>query len=520
MEDTHNTHSKKSNALDHKVYLAPSIKNLPQFQFLKDYLCLDETEASIKVDFNQSNYVISNINTKSTFVCSMKNMTTYLQDKVLIGHQHFSDIDFSNTISKNPKPNSLEIIFAKSSSIQEYIQLILAKTKLSVFSTVHLFIHPRGKNMAYHETFGRSSHQKGLVQTEDFFELYNAIKKSKERTFGQSSFKASKYNIIGTCVGREFTLTNHDVILFFSRNDMIPMEYLETTLFENEFYNLVNHINVYISNKEAINNISIYTDLFDNILNVPLNKNWNASVESAIDLLQVETYNEAEINHQERISLLGDLLNTLRHELSNPLFGLQLSAEVLKFEQLDSEQEMFLGQIEKSIRRSQKIIENFSEFFSDNLEQREFDLIELIEEVFTLTKSESRAISKNLYLDNTRVSGDLKYSIHGHPTSIAQILFNLIINSVQAIKEGKTKDPAINIYLSEEPAFLNVKVVDNGPGVLLEHQKDFFKPFYTTKVDGTGLGLAICLNLAKKIQGDLSYKPTKTGSIFVLRIPK
>ena len=73
---------------------------------------------------------------------------------------------------------------------------------------------------------------------------------------------------------------------------------------------------------------------------------------------------QTDLFHHERLSLLGELLNTLRHELSNPLFGLQLSSQILKEDLAeDTENLEFIEEISKNINRSQEIIKNFSELF-------------------------------------------------------------------------------------------------------------------------------------------------------------
>src|SRR5690606_12919315 len=100
---------------------------------------------------------------------------------------------------------------------------------------------------------------------------------------------------------------------------------------------------------------------------------------------------QTDLFHHERLSLLGELLNTLRHELSNPLFGLQLSSQILKEDLAeDTENLEFIEEISKNINRSQEIIKNFSELFLEKNLTKNIVLKDIIEEVITLTKSETR----------------------------------------------------------------------------------------------------------------------------------
>jgi signal transduction histidine kinase len=69
-----------------------------------------------------------------------------------------------------------------------------------------------------------------------------------------------------------------------------------------------------------------------------------------------------------------------------------------------------------------------------------------------------------------------------------QLLFNLVLNAIQAVGESGT----IQIVCKKSgPAEAVLEVRDDGPGVLPEHRTEIFKPYFTTHQKGTGLGLAV-----------------------------
>jgi len=77
---------------------------------------------------------------------------------------------------------------------------------------------------------------------------------------------------------------------------------------------------------------------------------------------------------------------------------------------------------------------------------------------------------------------------------IKQVIFNLILNAIDAVKEKNSSDKYIKIgtYYDEKydgTASVVLEVEDNGIGIKKEHRDKIFKPFFTTKSDGTGLGL-------------------------------
>src|SRR5205814_5200730 len=68
-----------------------------------------------------------------------------------------------------------------------------------------------------------------------------------------------------------------------------------------------------------------------------------------------------------------------------------------------------------------------------------------------------------------------------------QMLFNLLLNAVQALEAGGEIQVVMGRKAGE--AFLEIR--DNGPGVPPDRRKEIFKPYFTTHQKGTGLGLAV-----------------------------
>ncbi len=228
----------------------------------------------------------------------------------------------------------------------------------------------------------------------------------------------------------------------------------------------------------------------------------------------MDSLDKADIFHQERIGLLGELLNTLKHELSNPLFGLQLSAEILCQEIEDPESKLFMEEIASSIKRSQSIISNFTEFYTTSESLHADDIEKMVHEVFTLTKSQSRNIIKQFAIIGDK---DEDFVLDANSVWLAQILFNLVVNSAQALNQIEVKSPEILVKAKLRHPF-ELHVIDNGPGAGKETIEKIFRPFYTTKEKGTGLGLAISQSLASKLGGKIEYIAQGQGAHFVLRL--
>ena len=89
----------------------------------------------------------------------------------------------------------------------------------------------------------------------------------------------------------------------------------------------------------------------------------------------------------------------------------------------------------------------------------------------------------------------LQVEVAGEPLAIEadeqllrQVLFNLLINAIQAVDE----DGKIQVLVQRAGATEAVlEVRDDGPGVPPENSREIFKPYFTTHQKGTGLGLAV-----------------------------
>ena len=256
-----------------------------------------------------------------------------------------------------------------------------------------------------------------------------------------------------------------------------------------------------------------------NLMSFPLGDNDGMTMElSNLAKDNVST----EIYHSQRIALLGELLNTLQHELSNPLFGLNLTSSLLKTECRDPEAIDTLNDICINATRSQTIIKNFSNLYNDQQELKNINIVGLIEETITLTKSESKEIHKKINCLNFDKNQNI--IIKTNQTYLTQILFNLIINAAQSIKNS-TENPHknfITVEVEDSEHFVTISVIDDGPGIKDELLSQIFKPFFTTKDSGTGLGLSICKNLATQLGSDLSFKNNNPlpGATFSLKLPK
>jgi signal transduction histidine kinase len=99
---------------------------------------------------------------------------------------------------------------------------------------------------------------------------------------------------------------------------------------------------------------------------------------------------------------------------------------------------------------------------------------------------------------------------------IEQVLINLVINALEAVKE-KT-NPRIVLSAMQENNRLLIKVADNGVGISAELLDKIFVPFFSTKKSGSGIGLSLCKQIMLLHKGNIQVQSRKgEGSAFVLQ---
>jgi signal transduction histidine kinase len=100
---------------------------------------------------------------------------------------------------------------------------------------------------------------------------------------------------------------------------------------------------------------------------------------------------------------------------------------------------------------------------------------------------------------------------------IGQILFNLLINAIQAL-EGRTG--TVRVGASASDTQVRIHVEDDGIGVPENVRARIFEPLFTTKARGIGLGLAVSRSLAEANGGTLTLEPSEQGARFTLTLPR
>ncbi len=91
------------------------------------------------------------------------------------------------------------------------------------------------------------------------------------------------------------------------------------------------------------------------------------------------------------------------------------------------------------------------------------------------------------------------------PDLIEQVLINLVINSIHAVKEAE--NPKIQVLATEAGTnHINISVSDNGHGIKPDNLEQIFVPFFTSKKEGSGIGLSLAREIMRLHKGNITVK--------------
>ena len=94
--------------------------------------------------------------------------------------------------------------------------------------------------------------------------------------------------------------------------------------------------------------------------------------------------------------------------------------------------------------------------------------------------------------------------VFGDPVQLEQVLVNLALNGVQAMRA--TDGGTLAITACRRGAGVGLRVSDTGPGMDRNVRRRLFDPFFSTKPDGAGLGLFSCRRIVEAHRGTLAVR--------------
>jgi C4-dicarboxylate-specific signal transduction histidine kinase len=235
-------------------------------------------------------------------------------------------------------------------------------------------------------------------------------------------------------------------------------------------------------------------------------------------------YREAqlELAHANRVATMGQLTSSIAHEVNQPItaaitYALAarrfLSAEPPNFREADDA----LSLIVKEGNRAGDVVGRIRALIKKAPARKDaVEINDAILEAVALTRTEA---ANNSVPVRTQLAEDLP-RVEGDRVQLLQVLLNLIINAIEAMRDVGEDERELLISTRHEPDGVSVEVRDSGPGFAPAALERAFEAFYTTKPGGLGLGLSICQSIIEAHGGRLWARPNVLhGASFQFALP-
>jgi C4-dicarboxylate-specific signal transduction histidine kinase len=216
---------------------------------------------------------------------------------------------------------------------------------------------------------------------------------------------------------------------------------------------------------------------------------------------------ESELAHVARVSMMGEMLAELAHEISQPLGAIssyaQASRRLLSGDLEEARESLIesVSQVTGQAERAAGIIRHLRRLLRKSSPASEWtDVNRLIRSAAEIVDSEASTAGVQMCLELSEPAPTVKVD----RIQIEQVLINLLRNAVDALRDQP--GPRRRITLRAEQlahAMVQISVDDNGPGLTDEELEKIFDRFFSTKESGMGMGLPISRSIVENHGGQL-----------------
>jgi len=218
---------------------------------------------------------------------------------------------------------------------------------------------------------------------------------------------------------------------------------------------------------------------------------------------------------QSKEASLGQMIHIISHQWKQPLTELNMN-------------NLFLIETTKKIQKKEILHdnENIIHFLSDtitvfenyykNTEITKFAILHTIQDSIRILKT-----SFKKFHIQTNILGDAELTLYGKTNLFTQVVFTILQNSYEIIKDRKVKNPSIVVSLEETEKYTLIEVYDNAGGIREDYIDEIFKPHKSFKSNPTsGMGLYFAKNIIQeKFYGELTVSNYENGAKFTIKIP-
>lgn len=238
------------------------------------------------------------------------------------------------------------------------------------------------------------------------------------------------------------------------------------------------------------------------------------------DMQAFETQ-KAQISHNDRLALMGQLAAGVAHDLSNLISPILGYSQIIlrRRDSIDPAMADIIERILATSRRANTLLRQMVTLSKAHTEKPEyFDLNKHIAETLNILEIKI----KHANIDLTESYAENLPEIYGNPIQISQIILNLVVNAIDAMPDGGVLTIQTSLQQEENTPTIRLQISDTGQGIAPENLERIFEAFFTTKkaTSGTGLGLSVTKQIVDSHHGQI-FVDSKIGkgTTFTILLP-
>ena len=231
---------------------------------------------------------------------------------------------------------------------------------------------------------------------------------------------------------------------------------------------------------------------------------------------------QTELARVSRFTAMGELVASIAHEVNQPLSAIVTNSQAalrwLARETPDYQEVVAaLNRVNRDASLAGEVIARIRNFLSmGGMQRARLAVRPILENLLQMLQT---------MLQEADVEVDLRVApglpdLLADPVQLQQVLLNLVVNAVDAMREEKLRARRLTITVSEEAGSVLFSVSDTGPGIPPDKAAKIFDALFSTKSRGLGMGLAISRSIVENHGGRLRLLPEAAGGAhFVFNIP-
>lgn len=217
----------------------------------------------------------------------------------------------------------------------------------------------------------------------------------------------------------------------------------------------------------------------------------------------------------KNVQLLEKISTTFVHEFRNPL------TVVLGFLQLLKKDHPDMPYMNIISLELEQLNDRISQFLALSKKDAVSPVYETINPK-TLCTDLLEFLQRDIHTNHIKVTTEFESNnqLHIDPSKLRQVLLNIFLNALDALKEVNEKNNRQIIFTYKSVNNQHIfSIQNNGPRIPVYIESDIFQPFVSTKELGSGIGLYISHKIIQYFHGEIHFTSNEQWTTFSVHLP-